>query len=316
MVYGPCGGVRDGGGCEMQAMSCVFPQPVVPPGQTKSRALRSVPMVLSDFSTPPFDRAAVARTSAILAQSCDAVLVGEHQNRPDYPPTLFAEMLLESGVRPWVTLACRDRNRVVLEQELRGLQHVGVDAVLCVTGDGRAHGVRPEITQVFDLDGPRLAMLAAQIGISAAVAETPVAEPRALRPHRLVAKQRCGAAVAVLNHVARPGDVAAFMSVAQAAGLSIPVIAAVAIYTDEQSATVLAGLPGLELDADTVRDVLGAPDPHAAGIDAAVAQAQALLAIDGVLGVNLSGLGSAHGWEHGAQLKAEVGARIKAGRRG
>ena len=42
---------------------------------------------------------------------------------------------------------------------------VGVEAVLCVTGDGRAYDVRPDVTQVFDLDGPRLALLAARVGL-------------------------------------------------------------------------------------------------------------------------------------------------------
>jgi len=51
-------------------------------------------------------------------------------------------LLLESGVTPWITLSCRDRNRIVLEQELRGLAHVGVRTVLCVTGDGRGSPLR------------------------------------------------------------------------------------------------------------------------------------------------------------------------------
>jgi hypothetical protein len=62
-----------------------------------------------------------------------------------------------------------------------------------------------------------------------------------------------------------------------------------------------------------VRAVLAAPDSRAAGIDAAVTEARALLAIDGVAGVNVSGLASAAGWEQGAQVKAEVGRRIREG---
>lgn len=311
MVYGPCGGTHPDRRCEMLPVPCVFDEPVAPVAETPGRPLASAPLVLSDFSTPPFDRVALARTSAILGPSCDAVLVGEHQDRPDFPPTLFAQLLLGAGVRPWLTLACRDRNRVVLEQELRGLQQVGVDAVLCVTGDGRAYDVRPDVTQVFDLDGPRLASLAATLGLSAAVPETPSAAPQHLRPLRLVHKQRCGAAVAVLNHVARPADVATFVDAARAAGLTIPVIAAAAVYTDAISANALHGLPGLELDQATVRDVLGARDPQSAGIDAAVMEAAQLLAIDGVVGVNVSGLGSARGWEHAAHIKAEIGTRIR-----
>ena len=41
--------------------------------------------------------------------------------------------------------------------------------------------------------------------------------------------------------------------------------------------------------------MLAAPDPEAAGIAAAVAEARALLAVDGVVGVNLSGMASARG---------------------
>ena len=189
-----------------------------------------------------------------LAADCDAVLVGEHQNRPDFPPTLLASLLQAAGARPWMTLACRDRNRIVLEQELNGLRHLDVDAVLCVTGDARAYDVRPDVTQVFDLDGPRLAALAASVGLTAAVPETPAAPPRDLRPDRLAQKQRAGAAVAVLNHAA-VDTVTAFMAGSARAGVTIPVIAAVAVFTDEPSAAVLSALPGLELNPVAVRAV-------------------------------------------------------------
>jgi methylenetetrahydrofolate reductase (NADPH) len=248
--------------------------------------------------------------AAALAPSCDAVLVGEHQNRPDFPPTQLASMLLDAGTRPWMTLACRDRNRIVLEQELTGLRQLGVDAVLCVTGDARAYDVRPDVAQVFDLDGPRLAALAASVGIAAAVPETPAAPPRHLRPFRLAQKQRAGAAAAVLNHDT-VASVTAFMAAAARAGVTIPVIAAVAVFTDEPSAAVLRGLPGLELDPAAVRRVLDDPDPVAAGIAAAAREARALLAVPGVAGVNISGVASARGYEFAAQVKAELAARIR-----
>lgn len=293
-------------------MPCTFPQ-AVPwvDAPVPSVPLREVPLVVSDFSAPQFDPSGQAAVARILGPSCDAVLVGEHQNRPDFPPALLAQQLLAAGVRPWLTLACRDRNRIVLEQELRALRAVGVDAVLCVTGDGRGYDVRPGVTQVWDLDGVRLAALAASSGMVAAVVETPTARPSHERPGRLVTKQRAGGAVAVLNHVPDPRRVADFVAAARAAGLTIPVIAAVAVFTDAPSAAVLQGLPGLALDDAAVARVLDADDPVAAGIDAAVAEARELLAIDGVAGVNVSGLGAASGHLVAAEIKAEVGRRIR-----
>ena len=63
----------------------------------------------------------------------------------------MATTVLEAGGRPWVTLSCRDRNRVVLEGELEALATLGPAGVHCVTGDARAASVRPDATQVFEL---------------------------------------------------------------------------------------------------------------------------------------------------------------------
>jgi 5,10-methylenetetrahydrofolate reductase len=321
MVFGPCGGVRDDGRCELAEHPCVFldpplvrwPEPPVGAMSPSTLLYRAAhgPVVLADLSVTPFDPASVQRVVAVLAPVADGLLVGEHANRPDFPPTMFAAEVIAAGGRVWTTLACRDRNRVVLEQELAGLAAVGVDGVLCVTGDGRGASVRPGVTQVFDLDGVRLAALAAGMGLPVAVPESPEAPPVGLRPARVAEKQRAGAQICVLNHVSSPARVAAFVSAARAAGATMPFVAGVAVYTDVPSARVLQGFPGLHLDAAVVAAVQAAPDPRAAGIAAALAEARALLEIPGVVGVNLSGLGSGNGVDDGAAVKAEVAERLR-----
>jgi methylenetetrahydrofolate reductase (NADPH) len=312
MHYGPCGGVRPDGQCEMRSGPCAFTEIVPWTGAGTQVAPVTAPLILTDFSCAPFDPDDVAATAATLAPSCDAVLVGEHQNRPDFPPTLMSQMILDQGVAPWITLSCRDRNRIVLEQELRGLRFTGATTVFCVTGDGRGYDVRADVTQTFDLDGPRLVALAASLDMVAAVPETPTAPPTHGRAARLVEKQKAGASVAVLNHVSSVSELSSFMDDAHSAGLNIPVLAAVAVFTDVVSAAVLQGLPGLELAPEVVDQVINASDPTEAGIQAAVAEARELLSIKGVEGVNLSGLASASGTRRGAEIKAEVGARIRA----
>lgn len=316
MVYGPCGGVRLGGACEMAETPCVFTAvdvlpapPAVEPG-VQTRTLR-VPMILTDLSTPPGDATTLRATVRLLESSCDAVLVGDHQDRPDYPPSTLARLIADAGVPPWVTLACRDRNRVALEQELRALALDDVATVLCVTGDGRAFDVRPEVTQAFDLDGTRLARLAASLALPVAVAETPTALPTSLRPQRLVNKQHAGAAAGVLNHVPTTTQVADFVASAHGVGLTMPVVASVVVFTDDRSAAVLNALPGLEIAGSRLARVLDAADPVEAGIDSAVSEALELLDIDGVAGVNLSGMASARGVEAAAEIQAETGRRLR-----
>ena len=322
MVFGPCGGVRDDGCCELVEHPCVFLAPPLPrwtappapapsprPGSLLQRVTRG-PVVLADLTVAPFDTASVRSVVGVLAPVSDGLLIGEHQNRPDLPPTLLAQEVLAAGGRPWTTLTCRDRNRVVLEQELAGLAAVGVDGVLCVTGDGRRAQVAG-VTSVFDLDGTRLTALATAAGLTAAVPESPDAPPLPLRPARVAEKQRAGAQLCVLNHVRSAARLAGFTAAARAAGATLPFLAAVAVYTDERSARVLQDFPGLHLDDDAVARVLAAPDPVAAGIAAAVTEARALLAVPGVVGVNLSGLASAAGEATAAAVKAEVSVRIR-----
>jgi methylenetetrahydrofolate reductase (NADPH) len=314
MVFGPCGGVRDDLVCELGDRPCPFATapPVRWTGEHIAAAPVAVPLVLTDLTVRPYDPTSVREVVRILAPVSDGLLVGEHHNRPDLPPTLFATEVLGAGGRPWTTLTCRDRNRIVLEQELVGLAALGVEGVLCVTGDARGQGVRPDVTQVFDLDGIRLTALAASLGVPAAVPEAPDAAPIALRPARVADKQRAGAGLCVLNHVSSPARVVEFVTAARAAGATLPFVAAVAVYTDERSARVLQRFPGLGLDPAAVEAVLAASDPLVAGIAAAVAEAEALLAVPGVAGVNLSGLASGRGERAAAEVKAAVAAEIRA----
>jgi 5,10-methylenetetrahydrofolate reductase len=322
MVFGPCGGVRADLSCEMATHRCPFterammpqwtePAPDRPVSSVLLDALELHPVVVTDLTLPAYDAEAVASITAVLAGSCDALLVGEHQNRPDFPPTLMAALIRQAGGVGWLTLTCRDRNRLVLEQDLIGLRIAGADGVLCVTGDGRAEGVRPGVTQVFDLDGTRLAGLAASLGLAVAVPEAPAAPPRSIRPARLLQKQRAGARLALLNHAGSVAELAEFVRACRDAGVTIPLIAGVAVYTDASSAHVLQNFPGLHLDPEPVARVLAAADPVAAGIEAAVTEARQLLAIDGIAGVNLSGLASSRGEFHAAEVKAEIGRRIR-----
>jgi 5,10-methylenetetrahydrofolate reductase len=340
MIYGPCGGVRDDLSCEMGAFRCPFTEraPVewLPdPGLSGGRELAAEmaragillsehpspddsllttasvrPVVLTDFTVRPYDPGSVAEVARALAGSCDALLVGEHNNRPDFPPALLVPMLRELGLAAWVTLTCRDRNRVVLEQELAALAALDSEGVLCVTGDGRGEGVRPGVTSVFDLDSTRLAATAAAAGLSVAVAESPEAEPQEFRPFRLLQKQRAGAKVCFLNHVSSAPRLARFVSEARAAGVTLPFVAGVAVYTDARSAALLQNFPGLHLDPTRVANVLESADPVRAGIAAAVDEAAELLAIPGVAGVNISGLGSAEGELPAARIKAIVGREV------
>lgn len=319
MVYGPCGGVRHDGSCEIGGRPCPFVDASLPrwPGPDRTATSSSFvqtmvdrPVVVTDLSVTPFDPRSVEAVAQTLASTCDAVLIGEHQGRPDLPPTVLAGLARAAGAEPWVTLTCRDRNAVVLESELRALAALDVAGVHCVTGDARGPSADADATQVFDLDALRLTALAVDAGLAPSVAATPAAPPAAHRPRRILDKQRAGAAFAFVNHAGGVDAVARFVRSSREIGVTLPFVVCVAVFTDARSAAALDAFPGLELDQQAVRAVLSASDPVAAGIAYAIEQAEAMLAIDGVHGVNLSGSASAGPPEAAAEIMAQVGAAL------
>lgn len=328
MVWGPCGGVRPGGGCEVEPeRTCDFVSTPVayPPGVPGGRPAGppavvdgSRPLVITDFHVRPRDGGSLRRVAQALRDKCDAVLVADHgARRGDFPPTYVAARLVELGIRPWVTLSCRDRNAAALDAECAALADLGVAGVHCVTGDwvtgdrvtggGRAAGGAP----VFDLDALRLVERAAGHGLAVSVAASPSAPPVEDRPRRLAAKARAGATFCFVNHCGGPAVVARFVSEAIDAGAGIGFLACVPAISDPASAAALAALPGLVLDAQVVTRVAGSGGDAESGIRAAAEEAAAMLSIPGVVGVNLSGAASNASESESAAMMAELGNRIK-----
>ena len=325
MVYGPCGGVRPDSRCELDDRDCPFvgratvrwsgPEHRTDQVPTSASAhfgrAPDEPVIVIDLGVRPYDLASVRGVATRLAASSDAVLVSDHQDRPDYPPTFMASLVADAGARPWVTLTCRDRNRVVLESELAGLRMAGAAGVHCVTGDIRAPTVRPDASQVFDLDSTRLVALAREEGLATSVAATPIAPPLDQRPRRLAEKVRAGAEVCFVNHAGGSAGVARFVAAVRAIGVEVAFVPCVAVFTDVESLLGLERFPGIVIDEDVRRAVLSAQDGRAAGVAAAVAEARRMLQIDGVIGVNLSGAATSGSELDGAVIMAEVAAQIR-----
>ena len=72
-------------------------------------------------------------------------------------------MLKNAGLTPILQLTCRDRNRIALQSELLGAAALGIENILCLTGDHTKMGDHPGAKPVFDLDSVSLLHTAAQL---------------------------------------------------------------------------------------------------------------------------------------------------------
>ena len=87
--------------------------------------------------------------------------------------------LKNAGLTPILQLTCRDRNRIALQSELLGAAMLGIENILCLTGDHTTMGDHPGAKPVFDLDSVSLLHTVCQLekgvdlGGNALVGEAP-----------------------------------------------------------------------------------------------------------------------------------------------
>ena len=65
-------------------------------------------------------------------------------------------LLHKRGIEPIYQLTCRDRNRLALQSDLLSAWILGIENVLCLTGDHPSLGDHPEAKPVFDFDSVQL----------------------------------------------------------------------------------------------------------------------------------------------------------------
>ena len=65
-------------------------------------------------------------------------------------------LLVKEAIEPVFQMTCRDRNRLALQSDLLGAWALGIENVLCITGDHVTLGDHAESKPVFDLDSVQL----------------------------------------------------------------------------------------------------------------------------------------------------------------
>jgi 5,10-methylenetetrahydrofolate reductase len=101
--------------------------------------------------------AAFIAEAATIKPYVHAVNVTDNQSAVMRLGSLAASVLLkQAGIEPIYQLVCRDRNRIALQSDLLSACTLGIDNVLCLTGDHLKLGDHPSGKGVFDIDSVQL----------------------------------------------------------------------------------------------------------------------------------------------------------------
>ncbi len=96
----------------------------------------------------------------LLEGKVDAVNVTDNQSAVMRICSLsVCKLVRDKGLEPILQMTCRDRNRIAIQSDLLGASILGIDNVLCMTGDHVSAGDHKEAKPVYDIESVQLLKL-------------------------------------------------------------------------------------------------------------------------------------------------------------
>jgi methylenetetrahydrofolate reductase (NADPH) len=216
-----------------------------------------------------------------------------------------AKMLIEEGLEPVIQMTCRDRNRIAIQSDLLGAAALGVENVLCLTGDYQTFGNHPESKGVFDLDSIQLIATIASLNKGFLLsgdemkkppsffiggAANPFADPLEFRILRLEKKIDAGVQfiqtqpvfdmIRFIEWINKIKKTNIYNKVAILAGV-MPVKSVKALYHMQ------AEVPGMRIAPEIIHRMENTSDPKEEGVKIAVETICELKKITGIRGIHL-----------------------------
>ena len=244
-------------------------------GSNLEKALRAGYFVATGELGPPqsADRHEIEHKAGFLKGIVESVNITDNQTAVVRMSSIsVAVMLMQLGIEPNIQMTCRDRNRIAIQSDLLGAHALGVQNLLCLTGDHQTFGNHPQSKNVHDLDSMSLLMMCRdmrdkkifQCGdaikgqeprffLGAAV--NPFADPFEFRPYRLGKKMNAGADFVQTQLIFNVPKFAEYMHRVVDLGLheKVFVLAGVGPMRSLGAAKYMATkVPGMDVDPDYV----------------------------------------------------------------
>jgi len=211
----------------------------------------------------------------------------------------MSKLLLENGIEPVMQISCRDRNKIALQSDILGANALGIQNILCITGDSVKAGDQQDAKAVHEFESVRLLKqiqafnrgIDPTLGVladkktfifSGAAADPSCKNQRSLKK-RISKKKEAGAQFIQTQMVMEKENLIEFCEKISNP-LEIPVIAGVFLLKSYKNALFINKyVPGANIPDNIINRLKEAKEPLQEGIKIAAEQAQEFVNIaDGI----------------------------------
>jgi methylenetetrahydrofolate reductase (NADPH) len=264
------------------------------------------------------DPEVVRKKASHLVGKVDAVNLTDNQTAMVRMSSWAASLICKQmGLEPNYQMVCRDRNRLAMQSDILGAYALGLNTMLCLSGDHPRFGDHPMAANVHDLDSVQLiamvktmceegrfqggAEISSPPKMFVGAAANPFGDPQELRALRLAKKVAAGADFIQTQCIYDMKRFKEFMRQAVDMGLceKTYLLAGVTPLKSAGMAKYMASkVPGMTVPEAIVKRIASAPKESQAdeGIKLCVEQMQELKEVPGVAGIHLMAIE----WEHRA----------------
>ena len=201
-------------------------------------------------------------------------------SRMTMAPLAVAHLLCDRGIESTLQIAGRDRNRLAIQADMLAAHALGVENVVCMTGDPPSGGDHPDAKPVFDLGAEDILRAASSLEAGKDLAGNALKDrPRFYRGAvtnvavpdlgkevaRMEAKIASGAQFFQTNAVYEPAGFERFM--ARCDSFKVPILAGIIVLKSARQARYMTDrIPGVVVPDRLIDELARASDPAEASV--------------------------------------------------
>ncbi|MCX8022445.1 MAG: methylenetetrahydrofolate reductase [Syntrophorhabdaceae bacterium] len=275
------------------------------------RVLKSGNFAVTSECGPPrgADSGVIKRKGEFLKGYVDACNITDNQTSVVRLSSLASCFILKGmGFDPVLQMVCRDRNRIAMQSDILGAAALGINNILCLSGDHQKFGDHPTAKNVYDIDSIQLIATVKRMrdegkflsgeeikgrpDMFIGCAENPFADPFEIRAMRLAKKAAAGAQFVQTQCIFNVERFEKWMEMVRDLGLHerMYILAGITPFKSIGMARYMkTSVPGMDVPDELIERLKGVPKEKVAeeGIKIAIETIERVRQIKGVAGVHI-----------------------------